>query len=863
MPSRRALSTLSFFLVSLVACDDGVPLTDAGPPPPTECESVPAAPMPGDPNGHADPLGAPSGQSRAGRLTAALVPVDRTGLGTFAAGDFVIANDRFALLIEDAGASDLYDPYGGRPVGIAEVEGGALVNAGDFNELLFGLGLSLVETESVTVVADGSDGGPAIVRAAGQMAPLEFIGDLLSSVIGGTPLDGLPAAMDYTMAPGSDAIDISLTIVATEPTTYRVPLILAGSFQRYRMPIWTEQNGFSSAMMPVEYAAFIDDGATSYAYFAPDGGTIEPLIEETGVLIYGLGRTNVEACSELTIPLGRLVLGGPGQAGLQQSIARVRGGTLRTVSGTVTRAGSPVGGVRVHVRRADGSHFARLASAEDGTFEVDVPDEDVTMFAFLPGTGLVGPIAAPMGTGTADIAIPPVGKLLVTATDEANGEAIPVRVQVIPVTPLPAPDPDLGERDLGRGRAVVELAMTGMAEAELVPGEYDVIVSRGYEYELTRDRVTIAADTDTEVIAQLAHSVLTPTTLCADYHIHTNRSPDSPDPGDRKVMSLVADGLDVAVRSDHEWVNDFEPTIANLGVERWVLGIGGEELTTFSYGHFGVFPLVEDRAQRSGGAIDWVGRLPPPVFADVRARPEQPVLIINHPRKGGAIGGYFNAAGFDRETGSVAYPDYWDDAFTIVEVFNSSSLEGSRDTTVADWFSLLNHGRRVFAVGSSDSHRLDSDPPGYPRTCLAMGTDDPRMVTADDIRDVTAAGHSYVSGGIVLNVVGPGGAGPGDTVADASGGVLFDVDVYAPSWLMGTLELEVIVDGESSETIPITEADRDPSDPAHRLHATGVMASAASALSYVIFHVRSDGDLAPLQPGNQAFAVSNPIFLTP
>src|SRR5690606_13313838 len=159
---------------------------------------------------------------------------------------------------------------------------------------------------------------------------------------------------------------------------------------------------------------------------------------------------------------------------------------------------------------------------------------------------------------------------------------------------------------------------------------------------------------------------------------------------------------------------------------------------------FGVFPLDADPARRNNSAVPWIGQLPPAVFDAARARPEQPAFIINHPRSGGALGGYFEAAGFDAATGMVDNPEYWDEEFTLVEFFNDSDFEEARDSEVADWFSLLNSGRRVFAVGSSDSHGIWGSPVGYPRTCLALGTDDPTALTPEMVRDVTVDGHSVV-----------------------------------------------------------------------------------------------------------------------
>ena len=81
----------------------------------------------------------------------------------------VLANDRVALVIEDVGDSDLYDPWGGRPVGLARVSGGKLVEPNNFGELFLLTGRSTVVTDSVSVIHDGRDGKPAVIRARGRL----------------------------------------------------------------------------------------------------------------------------------------------------------------------------------------------------------------------------------------------------------------------------------------------------------------------------------------------------------------------------------------------------------------------------------------------------------------------------------------------------------------------------------------------------------------------------------------------------------------------------------------------------------------------------------------------------------------------
>jgi hypothetical protein len=85
--------------------------------------------------------------------TAADLPPVPSGLVTWKAGDYVLANDRVALVIEDVGDSDLYDPWGGRPVGLARVAGGRLVEPANFGEVFLLTGRASLVTEDVSVLA--------------------------------------------------------------------------------------------------------------------------------------------------------------------------------------------------------------------------------------------------------------------------------------------------------------------------------------------------------------------------------------------------------------------------------------------------------------------------------------------------------------------------------------------------------------------------------------------------------------------------------------------------------------------------------------------------------------------------------------
>lgn len=159
--------------------------------------------------------------------------------------------------------------------------------------------------------------------------------------------------------------------------------------------------------------------------------------------------------------------------------------------------------------------------------------------------------------------------------------------------------------------------------------------------------------------------------MCADFHIHSFYSADSSDPVEYKVRGAIADGLEIPVSSEHEWIIDFQPTIERLGLDAWAFGMPSEEFTTFTWGHFGIIPIRPRESALNNGAVQWVGKKPPEVFQTIASLPEDPVLIINHPSGSSAFGAYFTAVKFRRDIAS-GDAGLWSDQFEAVEVFNST-----------------------------------------------------------------------------------------------------------------------------------------------------------------------------------------------
>jgi hypothetical protein len=811
------------------------------------------------------------GDVRAGRLSADQLPEDPNGLAVYEPDDFALVNEHIALIIEDDDLSDLYLPFSGSIVGIARYEDGALVDRADYNEIGIGLRRFLVAAETVSLTNDGTDGSPAVVSAEGPLRAIPFLEDVLNGPDGptvfGSLLLGVPppsdetfqsarVQVDYELASGAEYLDVFYTVDTALTNTAPVYMIM----QSTRMDPYVPGQGFGTGdlTLPYEYMAFADDDAVSYAVEDVSGpmdaalkagaalGITDP--EISGVL--ALTRSAIEFEAGKREHLLRIHVGGPGIDGLLQTIARTDGDSTRTITGTVRHADDTTAeGVRVHAETTDAEpvYLTRSTSGADGTYSVTVPeDQEVQLVAYRRGDGTSDPVVVAAASTSANLTMPVKGAILVTATDADSSAALPVRVQVIPVGGTDQPPDNFGEPVVPRDdRLHVVFPTDGKALLSVPPGDHRVVVSRGYEYDIVDTVVTVNADAETAVDAELTRVVDSMGVLCGDFHIHTHRSPDATDSPEFKLMAAAGDGVELPVRTDHEFVADFEPVVASLGLGAWMYGFAALELTTSSWGHFGVFPLAPDENLQNDGAIPWNGLTPSgaveifepvTVFDDARDRPGDPEVIVFHPRNRPGTAGSFgellgqqyfmgwnapltNAGGVEynpvddtilRE--DIDEATWWDRDFRVVEVFNDRSFAESKQDdgriwpgnppvdnsaeigTVDDWFGLLNSDERdvMFVVGSSDSHKImTGSPVGYPRTCVFAGTDDPETFRADanppqTMKGFVRDGRSVINGGIYIRPTNPG-LRPGDTIAGA-GPYSIELEVQAPIWV-GNVEL--------------------------------------------------------------------------
>ncbi len=457
-----------------------------------------------------------------------------------------------------------------------------------------------------------------------------------------------------------------------------------------------------------------------------------------------------------------------------------------------------------------------------GKFALVLPQGDYTLTISSPERSDLTVPAVRVAAGTTPITMPKLsatGSVAYRVTE--GGSLVPARLTFIGVG---NPNPDfsrnitssvidpktfapIADRQVSAavGAPALNYVITseGSGQQTIRPGRYRVIASRGIEYTADMKQIDVTAGNEVRVDFALRRVVDTTGWASADFHIHSARSFDSSIPLEDRVRSYVADGIELLVSTDHNFITDFAPTIALLKLGSWARSIVGNELTTFlptpqfpqAFGHHNVFPVVvEPTAPRRGAVFtEYVNAA---TMYD-RSRLKNPeirkVLQLNHPRAG-VLGftsiGLFNVIRFDPTAPipvslldkSFLGTNTTNLDFDAIEIYNGNSL-GAFLQVRNDWFSLLDQGVTKTATAVTDSHRVVVEMAGFPRSYVATSTDDPSRITDAMLTDAVVSRQLIGTSGPFIRFS-IDGKGMGSLVHPRNWlGSRMEIVVSAPAWV--------------------------------------------------------------------------------
>lgn len=659
----------------------------------------------------------------------------------------------------------------------------------------------------------------------------------------------------------------------------------------------------------------------------------------------GLADTLLASKRQLKTMPGLLHLD-PGEVGIIDHREYFGGGALSTITDAIYQDfdidtgalygrvlgpdGEPVAAVEVTAVNAAGQAISQARTDAEGRYEMIAP---VGEYQLRARRGMqisreeVGAALDKDGRAEANLALKDIATIQVKITTP-DGAPTPGRVSLLceeecPDMPTSLEQDITSDRLPGGFSHVTWAGVDGAVELEVAPGKYRVSVSRGVTWSIwpadapeDGGELLDLAEGDAEVVeAEIAPVVDTTGVLNGDFHVHGITSADSVVRPESRVLGFMGDGVDVLVSSDHDYIYDYAPMVAELDAARQIATLVGVEITTPNIGHFNSFPMRQDLEDRRNGALDWgsdsdnFNATPAEIFAWMdQNKPdtsEAVVKQINHaqgtipPLKADVLRGisFADAAGrrMEPSTPDPASGDtgLWSDEFNALEIMNGPDMPKFW-TIMRWWLTMISRGFSPTGTAVTDTHRLYSDLGGIPRTFVFVDPAHDSAETFDEDVFTTAIteGRAVGSNGPFFRVelANQAGdtAGLGELLESEDDAVTARITVDVPEWLpVDTIDIYSNLDADEiitapgevrTEPVPPTSShaiDWQPEDlkeafsgeQTHRHRQKTVeIPLTITEDAYIVVVVRAADEEASMWPvaprqNLKPFAFSNPIFV--
>jgi hypothetical protein len=325
--------------------------------------------------------------------------------------------------------------------------------------------------------------------------------------------------------------------------------------------------------------------------------------------------------------------------------------------------------------------------------------------------------------------------------------------------------------------------------------------------------ITIEASKTLNLTEILNRVVNTTGYLSTDTHVHASPSPDNTISIKDRIITVAAEGLDISITTDHEFLNSWQSGIDEAGLNSFLINYPGEEVTAGLPEHHNMYCVEPDYTINArGGYVKWFGKDIEELHKAMRER-GAPIIQINHPYE------YMRNIGFDNEKCKPTLNDptklgfksdakLWDWDFDVWEMMNGAqnpfNTENGGRGTFDNFMSFINHGYLKTAVGASDAHNWDL--PGTPRIFFVSDTDDPTKSNKEKFIDSLKKGKVIISTGAFAEILVNNSATVGDLVTDTDK----EVDVRIKIQALPDIDVThfvVFVNCDSVATVKATNPD--------------------------------------------------------
>jgi hypothetical protein len=340
----------------------------------------------------------------------------------------------------------------------------------------------------------------------------------------------------------------------------------------------------------------------------------------------------------------------------------------------------------------------------------------------------------------------------------------------------------------------------GSARIQLLGGNYTVFASRGPEYGVATQVVSVAKANPIDLELKMTREVPTPGFVSCDTHVHTFTHAKHGDATiNERMLTIAGEALELPISTEHNFLAPFNEPAKQARVEQHFTPVLGCEVTT-KRGHFNVFPVVPDSRVPDFRIEHW-----PALMENIRATPGVQVVVLNHPRDVHAGFCPFAETNFNAQTGQNLRG--FDFEFSAIELINSGALRTDLMQVFHDWFALLNYGYKVVGVGASDSHDVSRFIVGQGRTYIVCDDKNAGKLNVAEAMSNLRQGKALISLGLITTLKVDDRFGVGDLATGLGQHIKVFAQVRGPSWVTAD-KVELFANGKQIAEHPIDPTTR-------------------------------------------------------
>lgn len=618
--------------------------------------------------------------------------------------------------------------------------------------------------------------------------------------------DGSHAELTYRLANDSMSIEVETRVHAASDRSLTLPL--RDSMRADR----TFQSGFvTDARLFWAYDEWFNAAyGVHSADLAIQRGKGRLVIE---YLHEGSAETTIEAADSFTWQ--RRIIAGRHQLDVLQQARRYAEFSDTAVRLNVNDPFGPVKHARVTVTQANTEiGVARTNGRGNVMMRLPVGQYDIAI-AGLGRSEIKQTIEVGESDVNVDIATDACGYAVANIKDE-NGGSMPCKVSFHGVNDTK--DPFFGPDSKAEAVHNTRYAAHGRFRQEIAPGEYDVVISRGPEFDAVVQRIKVERGEETQIKASLVQTVDSSGWVSGEFHSHSTPSGDNTGSQRGRVLNLLAEHIEFAPCTEHNRIDSYQPHLDQLRASRWMATCTGMELTggPLPVNHQNAFPLIRRPRTQDGGApltdVNPVVQIERLAMWDGGS---SKLVQSNHPN----LIQIFGDANLDREP-DAGFRDMFK-YMDVVEVHPLASIferptdypkQDERGNTIFVWLQLLNQGFRVPGVVNTDAH-YNFHGSGWLRNYIRSSTDDPSQISTDEMVAASEQGNIVMSTGPFMEVslhdpnqTQSDPVSPGDDIQLTSDAAQLHVRVQCANWL-DINRVQVLVNGELVDGLNFTRRD--------------------------------------------------------